>query len=246
MPPAGAISHVAIPTTLTKTNEPLLLPATLIQLGANHVSFTFNGPATAADTVPSTVLEILVEANRCDFWDSIAKPLDIVVQCVPILRARENLLSHWSWKFTDGKRHVVSPSVAVTLHGYIRIPEATLDEVLKASGPCGVSMWPKSPDRQNDPRCSHIPVGAQSFDEAAAVAQSTPHGVGFVHHNQKWLVRCHREHYPEVRHRVSYLKQHALVPLINCSSFRLPILICPAHPRQSTVGWRELGGKRAL
>ena len=101
--------------------------------------------------------------------------------------------------FTDGKRHVVSPSVAVTLHGYIRIPEATLDEVLKASGPCGVPMWPKSPDRQNDPRCSHIPVGAQSFDEAAAVAQSTPHGVGFVHHNQKWLVRCHREHYPEVR-----------------------------------------------
>ena len=199
MAPSSIVSHIAIPTTVKMTNEPVLLPATLIQLGVNHAAFTFNGPTTAIDTVPSTVLEILVEASRCDYWDSVAKPLDIVAQCIPILRTRENLLSHWSWKWTDGRRHVVSPSVAITLHGYIRIPEAILDDVLRASGPCGVSMWPKSPDQQNDPRYSHIPVGAQSFVEAAAVAQSTPHGVGFVHHNQKWLVRCHREHYPEVR-----------------------------------------------
>ena len=196
---SDVISHVAIPTTLNKTAEPVLLPATLIQLGASQAAFSFNGPATAVDTVPSTVLEILIEANRCDYWDSVSKPLDIVVQCVPLLRSRENLLSHWSWKWTDGKRHVVSPSSAFSLHGYIRIPEAILDDVLKLSGPCGVSMWPKSADRQNDPRYSHIPVGAQTFDEAAAVAQSTPHGLGFVHHNQKWLVRCRREHYPEAR-----------------------------------------------
>ena len=244
------ISHVAIPTTILKTNEPVLLPATLIQLSANPASFTFSGPTAAVDTVPSTVIEVLIEANRCSFWDAVAKPLDMLVQCIPTLRSRENLLSHWSWKFTDGKRHVVSPSNAVTLHGYIRIPEAILDVVLRASGPCGVSMWPKSPDRQNDPRFSHIPVGAQTFEEAAAIAQSTQHGVGFVHHNQKWLVRCRREHYPEVRQT---LVPQGFVLETTCigTSDKLFVLQAPnsdlsCTPKAINVGLEGIGWKASV
>lgn len=198
-PSSDTISHIAVPATMIKTYEPVLLPVSLIQLGSNHASFTFSGPSTAIDTVPSSVVEVLIEASHCKCWDPVAKPLDLLVQCVPVLRSRENLLSHWSWKWNNERRQPVAPTAAAVIHGYIRIPESILEGVLKASGPGGVYMWPKSHDRQNDPRFSHIPVGAQTFDEAAAIAQSTPHGIGFVHHNQKWLVRCRREHYPEVR-----------------------------------------------
>ena len=154
------------------------------------------------ETIASVVIEVQVEAERCKFWSGIVKPLDIVVQGIAALRSKDKLLAHWSWTWTDGKRGRSQPSEALMLHGYIRIPDSEVHQVLAASGPNGFSLWAKSPDKTNDARFSHIAITAQSEDEVAALAQSTPHALGYVHQNGKWLIRCKREFYPEVRQQI--------------------------------------------
>ena len=202
MPKEQEIIHMAIPATNRLNGEPLLIPATLVHLGDSLVYFTFQGPTTEVETIASVVIEVQIEAARCKFWSGIVKPLDIIVQGLPSLRSRDKLLAHWSWRWTDGKRGKSQPSEAVMLHGYVRIPDAEVNTLLAASGPNGISLWAKSPDKSNDPRFSHIAITAQSEDEVAALAQSTPNALGYVFQNGKWLIRCKREFYPEVRRQI--------------------------------------------
>ena len=197
--PGDDINHISFPVTMCCDSSPMLMPATLYQLGHQHVYFSFRGPAAEIETTPSTVIEVQVNSEICPYWKSISKPLDILVQGVPLLRDRDVLLSHWSWKWLDNKK-VVPPDQATRLHGYLRVPDHSLEKLLAISGPCGISMWPKSDSKVLDPRYSHIGVEAKGPDEVCAIAKATNHTLGFAQSaNGKWLVRCRREHYPETR-----------------------------------------------
>ena len=195
--PGDDINHISFPVTMCCDSSPMLMPATMYQLGHQHVYFSFRGPAAEIETTPSTVIEVQVNSEICPYWKSISKPLDILVQGVPLLRDRDVLLSHWSWKWLDNKK-VVPPDQATRLHGYLRVPDHSLEKLLAISGPCGISM--KSDSKVLDPRYSHIGVEAKGPDEVCALAKATNHTLGFVQSaNGKWLVRCRREHYPETR-----------------------------------------------
>ena len=197
--PGDDINHIALPVSLCCDGSPMLMPATLYQLGNQHVYFSFRGPTAEIETTPSTVIEIQINSESCPFWKSISKPLDILVQGAPLLRDRDVLLSHWSWKWLDDRK-MVSPEKASRLHGYLRVPDTALEKLLAISGPNGISMWPKSESKVLDPRYSHIGVEARGPDEVCAIAKATNHTLGFVQSvSGKWLVRCRREHYPATR-----------------------------------------------
>lgn len=197
--PNDDVHHISFPVTMHCDGAPMLMPATMFQLGLQPVFFSFRGPTAEIETTPSTVVEVQVNAELCPYWKAISKPLDILVQGVPMLRDKEVLLAHWSWKWLENRK-MVAPAVATHLHGYLRVPDKTLEKILAASGPCGISMWPKSNSKQLDPRFSHIGVEAKGPDEVSAITKATNHTIGFVQSpNNKWLVRCRREHYPQTR-----------------------------------------------
>ena len=193
------ISHISFPVTVKATGAPILIPATLVQLGQENVFFSFQGPSASVETVESTVLEVQVCSDYCPVWKSSSKPLDILAQCIPALRDRDVLISHWSWKWTK-ERKVAPPAMSTHIHGYIRVTDSSLDKLLSHSGPQGVSLWPKATNKQLDARYSHIVIDARGPDEASAVTKATNNAIGFVQGvNGKWLVRCKREHYPDTR-----------------------------------------------
>ena len=75
------------------------------------------------------------------------------------------------------------------LHGYVRVPDTSLDRLLAASGPCGISLWPKADNKQLDPRYSHINVEAKGPDEVSAITKATNNTLGFVQSpSNRWLV----------------------------------------------------------
>ena len=134
VPKDHAIVHLAIPATSKIDGEPLLIPATLVHLGDALVYFTFQGPTTEVETIASVVVEVQIEAERCKFWSGPVKPLDIVVQGLPLLRSREKLLAHWSWRWTDGKRGKCQPGDALQPNGYVRIPDSDVTKLSKLLG----------------------------------------------------------------------------------------------------------------
>ena len=192
------IEHLTLP--VVHQNEPILIPASIIQLGAEFVKYAFQGPTITIDTTESTVLEVHLESTRCPQWSSKIKPLDILPQLIPGVKKTHQLIGQWSWKWMDDTRKICSPDVATKLHGYMRVATEAVNQFLALSGPHGLSLWPKAPNRAPCPLYSHIPVEASDEKQAQAIAQTAGFALGFVHtQSDKWMIRCKREDFPTAR-----------------------------------------------
>ena len=192
------IEHLTLP--VVHREQPILIPASLIQLGAEPVKYTFQGPAIKIDTTDSMVLEVHLESQRCPQWSSKVKPLDILAQLIPGIKKTNQLIGQWSWKWMDDNRKSCPPDNATKLHGYLRVATSAVPHFLALSGLHGLSLWPKAPNRTPCPLYSHIPVEATDEKQAQAIAQTAGFALGFVHtHSDKWMIRCKREDFPTAR-----------------------------------------------
>lgn len=196
---APNVTHIVVPITLKPEATPYLIPASLVQLGDQAVGYTFSGPSAFVEQIPSVVIEISIEKCRCNHWCDHFKPLDLVTQCLPLLRHPTKILSHWSWTWTNEKQKSCSVSQASRLHGYLRIPEEDVVAILGSSGPQGVSVFVKTPDKKLDPKYSHIPLATDDIDEVQTIVQTVPKALGFVFNGSKFKIRCLREDYANIR-----------------------------------------------
>lgn len=192
------IEHLTLP--VVHKDEPILIPASLIQLGSENVKYIFQGPSIKIDTTDSVVLEVHLESQRCPQWSTKVKPLDILAQLIPGVKNTNQLIGQWSWKWLDNNRKFSSPDAATKLHGYLRVATSAAPSFLALSGLHGLSLWPKAPNHAPCPLYSHIPVEANDEKQAQAIAQTAGFALGFVHtHSNKWMIRCKREDYPTAR-----------------------------------------------
>ena len=195
----GSVQQIAVPITLKPDHVPYLIPCSLVQLGDESVQYEFNGPSTTVTTTPSCVLEIAIDKQRCKMWCEIYKPLDLLVQCVPVLRDTQKILSHWSWIWTDEGGKVCPVASSCRLHGYLRVPDDAAREILQQSGPNGLGVWPKTEDKKPDPKFAHIPIESSDCEKVQALVQTIPEAIGFVCVNNKFKIRCLREDYAALR-----------------------------------------------
>ena len=192
------IEHFTLPVVFRA--EPILIPASLIQLGAQEVKYEFQGPNIKIDTTESTVIEVHLDSQRCAQWSPKVKPLDIIAPLIPGLNQDHQLIGHWSWKWLDENRKICLPHVATRLHGYLRVATSAVHSILGFSGPHGLSLWPKASNHAPCPLYSHIPVEANDEKQAQAIAQTSGYALGFVHtYTNKWMIRCKREDFPAAR-----------------------------------------------
>ena len=193
------VSHIVVPITLKPDGTPYLIPATLVQLGDQTVVYSFSGPPAHIESVPSVVIEVSIDKDRCALWCDHFKPLDLVTQCLPLLRDASKILSHWSWTWTNEKQKPCSVSQATKLHGYLRIPEDDIVAVLQLSGPQGLSVLVKTAEKNIDPKYSHIPLATNDYHEVKSLVQTIPKTLGFVCMANKFKIRRLREDYASIR-----------------------------------------------
>ena len=196
------VSHIVVPVVLKPDNTPHLIPCSLVQLGDDPVQYEFNGPSVTVTTTPSCVLEVTIEKDRCKHWCELFKPLDLLVQCLPLLRDTKKILSHWSWIWTDSHNKICPVTASCRLHGYLRVPETEVREILQQSGPNGLTVWPKTAEKKVDPKFAHIPLSSTDPNEVQALVQTIPQSIGFVCVDKKYRIRCLREDYGTLRQQL--------------------------------------------
>lgn len=185
--------------TLKATGIPCLLPATLIQFGGTPVEYKFQGLKVEASPTESHIVEVIISKDKSRHWDSNASPIDIVAKTIPAVKERSVLIGTWGWKSLDSNWKPSHASTAQVWKGNIRIASTALDQMLKASGPEGISLWPKDNEYKADQTYVHIAIKADSETQAQACAQKVPQHLGFVSHRGRYLIRCLRTNFNAVK-----------------------------------------------
>eukprot|EP00435_Cladocopium_sp_Y103_P061115 s306_g22.t1 len=84
-------------------------------------------------------------------------------------------------------------------HGYIRVHDDILDQVLSRSGLAGIYVSPKDSNRRHDERFSVIALPDCNLSEAQKKASVTDKALGVVKLRDQLGIRCRREHAAALR-----------------------------------------------
>jgi hypothetical protein len=139
----------------------------------------------------STVIEFGIHKKYVRNWQDTTVPLHYVGVHVPALRGN-NLLAVWSVKAWMNNK-VVHHNQADHWHGYFRVADCLLPQVLVRSGAAGIFLNPKTADRKHDPRYTTIALPAKQLSEVTAKADACPKALGVVKMGESFAIRCRRE-----------------------------------------------------
>ena len=193
-------SVVTVPCQCLSNGEPLLIDATLIQLGSSPVCKRVHPVQVPLDTVDVASVKLLVYRDEVtvEWSEFCAAPIKYVVQHFPILhlctedgcscRAWHNeekvqtsssILDCWRRQFLRAGFKPEPPATAVIFTACIRVPCCLLDRLLAGSGVGGVYTEPRTPDaKMIDP--SYVIVWLPKLDRAelAHQRQLNPSAIG--------------------------------------------------------------------
>eukprot|EP00435_Cladocopium_sp_Y103_P051940 s515_g16.t1 len=177
--------------------SPVIVHACLIQFGDIPIEFKLQLPTAEVTMMESTVIEFGIYKQFVGNWQDTAIPLHYMGVHVPALRGN-NLLAVWSVKAWNDKK-VVHHNQATHWHGYFRVSDMLLNQVLARSGSAGVFMNPKTADRRHDPRYTTIPLPGKKLSEVTAKAEGCVNAKGIAKLGDTFAIRCCREHAAGIR-----------------------------------------------
>ena len=189
-------STFSLPARLSN-GSPVIVKACLLQFGDVKIEFQLQLPMAKVMQMESTVIEFGIHKKFVGNWQDTAAPLHYVGVHAPALRGN-NLLAVWSVKAWLNNK-VVHHSQADHWHGYFRIADSLLQQVLCRSGAVGIVMNPKTADRKHDPRFTMVSLPVKQLHEIAAKAEACPKAMGIVKIGDGFAIRCKREDAASVR-----------------------------------------------
>ncbi len=172
-------NKITVAGTLKTTNMPCLLPATLIQFGATQVEYQFSGLKVEVSPIESRILEIVINKDRCLHWEANMAPIDIVAKNIPAIKEKTILIGTWGWKSLDANWKPTHASTAKVWRGNVRIASTAVTQMLKASGPGGISLWPKDNEYKADQDYVHITVNADNETPSPSMCPEGPTALRF-------------------------------------------------------------------
>eukprot|EP00438_Fugacium_kawagutii_P027738 Skav224791 [mRNA] locus=scaffold764:110792:113496:- [translate_table: standard] len=179
-----------LPAHLTN-GSPIVVSAVLYQCGDVPIEFDMKLPSVEVEPLASTVVEFSLHRHLISNWSDTAVPLHYLGVHIPALRG-SNLLATWSVRaWAKGK--VVHYSQADHWHGYMRIADSLLHQVLSRSGAAGVFMNPRSADRRHDGRYVAIQVPNKTLSEVFTKAEACSDALGVTKMGEGFGIRCKRE-----------------------------------------------------
>ena len=180
-----------------ENGQPILVQAALKQCGDIPIEFVLSLPTAQVQQSESTVIEFSIVKSQVRNWSDAAVPLHYIGVHVAALRG-SNLLAVWSVKAWANDK-VVHHGSAQHWHGYFRISDSLLPQVLARSGAAGIFLHPKTEDRRHDPRFVSILMPCKQLSEVLSKAESCADSLGVTRQGETFGVRCRREHATRVR-----------------------------------------------
>eukprot|EP00438_Fugacium_kawagutii_P008187 Skav214681 [mRNA] locus=scaffold923:733843:738186:- [translate_table: standard] len=184
----------------THQGNPTILTASLVNCGDVDIEFVLRIPKVNVNQTASTVIEFCIERSHVSQWSATTIPLHYIGVHIPPLRGN-NLLAVWAVKAWQGKK-LSNVSQATHWHGFFRVNDSLLPQVLKRSGPAGIFLWPKSETKRHDPRFIIIPMANGTLKDAIGKAEACKESLGIVKINDGLALRCRREDASLVRSQV--------------------------------------------
>ena len=195
-------SVVTVPCQCISNGEPLLVDATLVQLGTSPVRKRVHPVQVPLDTVDVATLKLLVYRDEVDVdWsDFTAAPIKYVQRHFPLLHlctedgcschAWHNeekvltttaILDCWRRQFLRAGFKPEPASTAAIFTACLRVPHCLLERLLAGSGAGGVYTEPRTPDaKMVDP--AYVIVWLPKLDRAelAQQRQMNPSAIGIA------------------------------------------------------------------
>lgn len=183
------------------SGEPVVITAVLRQYGDIPIEFMLQLPTIKVEQMQSTVVEFNIQRTFVGSWTDTSQPLNYIGIHVPALRG-SNLLAVWSIKSFAGSKPAPH-NQADHWHGYLRVADTLLSQVLQRSGSSGIFLVPKTDDRRRDPRYVAFQVPAKGLAEVMTRAESIPESLGVIRMGETFGIRCRREDASQLRSQLS-------------------------------------------
>ena len=198
--------------TLICTQEPLLLPAVLYQIGSQSVAKFTPAQKTKVDLTPSRVVRILVFRDEIPTaWQDFTRaPVRAALELLPQLQTcRLNscschkwhrtdspgeppaLLERWGRSFLKGNMKPEAPSTSEVFSFFCRVPSPLLDVLLAASGTNATYAEPRDDqDRRSFGDYRVIWMPKTNLQEVMLFKQTHAQAIGIARMSQRYGVRC--------------------------------------------------------
>lgn len=178
--------------------EPILLPVVIYNFGDVEVSMKGSAKPVITQQVPTQVIEVFIRRHFIKDWSLARDNLNYLGKVLTGM-PEGTLVAHWAFKAYDDKKKIIPFDKAAYIHGFIRIKTSHVDNILKASGKCGVFLVPKDETRRPDPAFMVIPAGPEKLEHLLLQVQKTSLALGIVEYSGGFAYRCRREHCQTVR-----------------------------------------------
>eukprot|EP00435_Cladocopium_sp_Y103_P019250 s2144_g4.t1 len=182
----------------TIKGEPVVIHAALRQFGDRHVTFKAAIPSTEVNCMASTVVEMHIFKSEVAVWKECSVPLHYLGVHISAVRG-SSLISTWAMKTWSLDRKPVPFREAAYWHGFLRVPDNILDQVLSRSGNAGIYVSPKDANKRHDERFTVVAIPDCSLNEAQKKAAMHDKTLGIVKLRDQYGIRCRRENAAHLR-----------------------------------------------
>ena len=208
-----ALPHVKmmVPCICSLNQEPLLVEATLVQLGQGHVEKHVAESAIALDPLDVVSVKIMTYRDECPVpWDEfVAAPIKQIVQMFPLLRRchesncncecwhnpdalqiRDPIMDEWRRQFLSASFRPVQAGKSDIFSVCVRVPATILPSLLASSGQSGSYLEPRTPDGKQVME-EYVVIWAPKLNasELAHLKQTNPGIIGIARLGERRGVR---------------------------------------------------------
>ena len=187
---------IRFPGKCTRTAEPILAAARMIQLGASSVSRNEPAHKLCIEEVENRVIRLVVFRDEWDTeWSSFSRnPVKTILRMLPELKSSQQdqpvILDLWDRQFVTGKLEKTSPALAQIFIVSLRIALTELQPLMSKSGQAGLYIEPRSDDgRRPDPAYRVVWIAQQDRQSLQATVQTHTSWCCLARHGMKYGLR---------------------------------------------------------
>ena len=194
MPTEAQIQYIVT----SKTGEDFIVRGNIFQFGDTQVVHCPACPTAQVQEVASSVLEVII-GKDCPWWSmAVADAIAAITKLDSQTKFREAIVGQWKFRPYDQSRTPASSDDAAHIHGYLRVRDSMIDDLLKLSGQNAIFFNTRVNGGGKDDRFSFIPLPDMSLEEAKCKTQTIQFSLGIVKGRGHFTLRCRREHYKKV------------------------------------------------
>ena len=178
--------------------EDFVVRGNIFQFGDTQVVHRPECPMATVQEVASSVVEVIIGKDSPSWSLAVADAIAAITKMDSQAKIREAIVGHWKFRPYNHNRVPVASEDAAHIHGYIRVRDSSIDDILRLSGQNATFFNTRVNGGGKGDRFSFIPLPDMSFEEAKCKAQTIQFSLGVVRGRGHFTLRCRREHYKKV------------------------------------------------